>query len=77
MPKLRSYAETQMNKAQFGFRPHSGIDICKEKVMEKLFQRSKIGKSTFGMFFDFSQAYDRVTRWKLYDKVRQRKIFSK
>ncbi len=76
MEHLRKYAVKRLHRAQYGFCPQAGIDECKGEVFREALRRKKEDPETqhCALFVDYSSAYDRVDRNKLYSYLEARSI---
>ena len=76
MEHLRKYAVTSLHRAQYGFCPQIGIDECKFDVFREAMRRKKEEPATqhCALFVDYSSAYDRVDRNRLYAYLEARSV---
>ncbi len=63
-----------MPKEQFGFIPMANVDLCKIKAVKQIKSRLENKEKCYGVFLDFSSAYDRVDRGILYELVQKHKV---
>jgi hypothetical protein len=63
---LKRYQKQLMIRTQLGFVPGCSIDHCKERLLKKLDLNKQSHTNTILTFIDFSSAYDKVDRSKLY-----------
>jgi hypothetical protein len=68
--KLKSYAVNRMHRGQTGFVPGIGIMVNHLRLMEQVQTRTKGGKVLYGLFIDFSNAYNTVLHSKLFERLR-------
>ena len=74
--ELNDYLVNTLNKNQIGFVPkqETGMNIARLVSHAKLFSKGRKNENSCMLFIDFSSAYDKVIREKLYDKMSKKKI---
>ncbi len=60
---------SKINVNQFGFRKNSSCMHAVFCIKEIMLETSNEGKNSYALFMDFSKAFDKVNRIKLYNKL--------
>jgi len=77
LPKLQKYMKDDLVKSQTGFVPGTGIQVNLERAIQRVTMRTNhaIRKmNVFGLFIDFSNAFNCVPHSLLFSKLRTKKI---
>jgi hypothetical protein len=67
--KLTDYVVHKMHRGQTGFVPGQGITINQMRLIERVTERISSGRQTYGIFIDFSNAYNTILHTKLYERL--------
>ena len=67
--KLDDYMIKKLHCSQIGFVPHNGISVNHLRLLDRVDCRTKNGKRAFGLFVDFSNAYNTILHSKLYERL--------
>ena len=75
---LNDYLSNHLNKNQIGFVPkqETGMNIARLVKHAKEFSKDCKNENSCLLFIDFSSAYDKVLREKLYCKINKKRILS-
>ena len=60
LPELKDYLIKQLHPGQIGFVPGNGILVNIYRVIERIRKRTLLGKRCYGVFIDFSSAYNTI-----------------
>ena len=74
LSKLQDYLTFRLDRSQTGFVKNMGIQVNLTRAMERITTRTKAGRSIFGLFIDFSHAYNSIPHTLLFTKLRQKNI---
>ena len=74
LPKLQNYLTFGLDRSQTGFVRNMGTQVNLTRALERITMRTKQGKTVYGLFIDFSNAYNSVPHIKLFQKLRNKKI---
>ena len=74
--KLEKYMVDQLIASQTGFVPRAGIDVNQIRLVNRVRMRTSVPppgqrKHMFGLFLDFSSAYNTVLHSRLYEKLQK------
>jgi hypothetical protein len=72
--KLDQYMTSKLVMSQTGFVPHNGITVNQTRLVERITLRTKNQESRrrlFGLFIDFSSAYNTILHSKLFDRLKK------
>ena len=74
IPKLYEYLTHRMHRGQTGFVPGQGILVNQmrliERVTERVTERVKRTKKAYGVFIDFSNAYNTILHSNLFERLK-------
>ncbi len=73
--KVQSYLTNRLDRSQTGFVDKMGIQVNLWRALNRITERFKIGKPVFGLFIDFSNAYNYVPYTLLFKKLRTKSFF--
>ena len=76
LEKLKIYLNEKLDRSQTGFVDKMGIQVNLHRALKQITNRFKNGNSCFGLFIDFSNAYNSVPHTLLFQKLRQKQIFT-
>lgn len=68
-PKLSDYMTNGLHKGQTGFVPGMGILVNQMRLIEQVTKRTSEGRKAYGLFIDFSNAYNTILHTKLYERL--------
>lgn len=77
LPKLQKYMNEGLVKSQTGFVPGTGIQVNLQRTLQRITMRTngpKHKKFTYGLFIDFSNAFNSVPHTLLFRKLRAKGI---
>ncbi len=69
VPKLSDYMTNKMHIGQTGFVSGQGIMVNQFRLIQRVSERMKKGLKAFGLFLDFSNAYNTVLHTKLFERL--------
>ncbi len=72
--KLYDYLDKQLDRAQTGFVRGVGIQVNLTRALNRIRLRTNESKNVYGVFIDFTQAYNSVPHKLLFQKLRHKKI---
>ena len=72
--KLKRYLVEKVDRSQTGFVDKMAIQVNLYRALQRITARTSIGSTIFGLFIDFSNAYNYVPHTLLFKKLRQKKI---
>ena len=75
LPKLQRYLREKLHRSQVGFIPKMGIHVNLQRALERISLRTKASRPCYGLFIDFSNAYNSVPQTLLFQKLRKINIF--
>ena len=67
--KLKLYAEERLYRGQTGFVPNCGIILNQMRAIDRVTERTCRRTKIFGLFLDFSNAFNTILHRKLYQKL--------
>ena len=67
--KLDDYMMKKLHCSQVGFVPHNGISVNHLRLLDRVGYRTRMGSRAFGLFIDFSNAYNTILHSKLYERL--------
>ena len=74
LPKLQDYLNLKLDRSQTGFVQKIGIQVNLVRTMERIKLRTHQNKCTYGLFIDFSNAYNSIPHSLLFQKLRKKKV---
>jgi len=74
LPKLRKYMQNDLVISQTGFVPGLGTQVNIKRAIERIQERTKNKRPAYGLFIDFSNAFNTVPHILLFEKLRKKKI---
>ncbi len=60
---------TKLHVSQVGFVAHNGITVNQVRLIDRVKLRTGKGRHAYGLFVDFSSAYNTILHSKLYKKL--------
>ena len=72
--KLQEYLVQKLNASQTGFVPTMGIQVNLNRALNRITRLTSVGNNAYGLFIDFSNAYNSVPHTRLFQKLRQKNI---
>jgi len=72
--KLQDYLTYRLDRSQTGFVKNLGIQVNLTRALERITIRTKVGRPVYGVFIDFSNAYNSVPHTALFKKLREKNI---
>ncbi len=75
VPKLTNYLNKKLNRAQVGFVKGLGIQVNLARALRRIKYRAGEKRASYGVFIDFSQAYNSIPHTLLFQKLREKQIF--
>ena len=67
--KLTTYMKEKLHIGQTGFVPAMGITVNQVRAVRRINERTNAGKKIYGLFIDFSSAYNTVLHTKLFQRL--------
>ena len=67
--KLSAYMKDKMHRGQTGFVAGQGILVNQMRLVERVTERVSQGKKTYGVFIDFSNAYNNILHTTLFQRL--------
>ncbi len=74
LPNLQKYLNKKLDRSQTGFIQKLGIQVNLVRAMERMTQRTKKKKVDYGLFIDFSNAYNSIPHELLFQKLRTKQV---
>ena len=74
LPKLQKYLNKKLDRSQTGFIQKMGIQVNLVRALERITLRTKQNKVVYGLFIDFSNAYNSIPHELLFKKLRDKKV---
>ena len=74
LPKLQLYLIEKLGCEQIGFIPVMGIQVNLYRALQQIIKRTREKRVVFGLFIDFSNAYNSVPHTLLFEKLRKYKV---
>ncbi|HRP37859.1 MAG TPA: reverse transcriptase family protein, partial [Candidatus Dojkabacteria bacterium] len=74
LPKLQKYMNERLDRSQIGFVPKLGIQVNLVRALERITLRTNSKKTAYGLFIDFSNAYNSIPHELLFKKLRQKQV---
>jgi hypothetical protein len=68
-PKLRKYLSDKLHRGQTGFVPGMGIMVNQMRLIDRVCEKTFNGRKQYGLFIDFSNAYNTILHTKLYERL--------
>ena len=59
----------KLHRGQTGFVPGMGISVNQMRLIERVTERTCTGMKVYGLFIDFSNAYNTILHTKLYERL--------
>jgi len=76
LPKLQEYLTYKLDRSQTGFVRKMGVQVNLTRALERITMRTKQKKPVYGLFIDFSNAYNSVPHTLLFKKLREKHLFT-
>jgi len=73
--KLQAYLIHKLDRSQIGFVKGMGTQVNLWRAIERIKLRTTKSKPVYGLFIDFSNAYNSVPHTLLFEKLQAKKIF--
>ena len=67
--KLYEYMKEKLHRGQTGFVPGMGITVNQMRLVERVTERFAHNRPTYGLFLDFSNAYNTILHNKLFQRL--------
>jgi len=74
LPDLQKYLNKNLDRSQTGFMKKMGIQVNLVRALERITLRANQKKIVYGLFIDFSNAYNSIPHELLFAKLRAKKI---
>ena len=74
LQKLQEYLNFKLDRSQTGFIQKMGIHVNLTRALDRISLRTKQGKYVYGLFIDFSNAYNSIPHCLLFQKLRAKKV---
>ncbi len=74
LEKLQEYLNTKLDRSQTGFIQKLGIQVNLVRALERIRLRTVQNKVVYGLFIDFSNAYNSIPHELLFAKLRLKKV---
>ena len=74
LPDLQKYLNKKLDRSQTGFIRKMGIQVNLVRALERITLRTNQKKIVYGLFIDFSNAYNSIPHELLFAKLRAKKI---
>ena len=74
--KLHEYLDNKLDRAQVGFVRKLGVQINLARALQRITLRTSRKQTVYGVFIDFSHAYNSVPHTLLFQKLRKKKVLS-
>lgn len=74
--KLHNYLNTKLDRAQVGFVKGLGIQVNLVRALKRITLRTAKKQNVYGVFIDFSQAYNSVPHTLLFKKLRDKNVLN-
>ena len=74
LPKLQDYLDYKLDRSQTGFIQKMGIQVNLVRALERITMRTQKKMSVYGLFIDFSNAYNSIPHALLFKKLREKKV---
>jgi hypothetical protein len=74
LPKFQKYLNKKLDRAQTGFIQKMGIQVNLVRALERITLRTKQKKAVYGLFIDFSNAYNSIPHELLFKKLREKNV---
>jgi len=75
LPKLRIYMLEKLHRSQTGFVSGMDIHVNLNRALDRICWRTHNSRPCFGLFIDFSNAFNSVPQTLLFHKLRAKNIF--
>ena len=75
-PKLHNYLDTKLDRSQVGFVRKLGIQVNLARALQRITLRTNQKKNVYGLFIDFSHAYNSVPHTLLFKKLRTKNVLT-
>ena len=72
--KLHNYLETKLDRSQVGFVRKLGVQVNISRALKRVILRTNQKKNVYGLFIDFSHAYNSIPHVLLFQKLRAKKV---
>jgi len=67
--KLEDYMTHRLHRGQTGFVPNMGISVNQMRAISRIKEITNKNKHCYGLFIDYSSAYNTILHSKLYEKL--------
>ena len=74
LPDLQTYLNKKLDRSQIGFIQKMGIQVNLVRALERISLRTKQKKEAYGLFIDFSNAYNSIPHELLFNKLRSKNV---
>ena len=74
LQKLQDYLSYKLDRSQTGFIRKMGIQVNLVRALERITMRTKKKMCVYGLFIDFSNAYNSIPHSLLFKKLREKKV---
>jgi len=69
LPELQHYLKTNLHPSQTGFVPDCGILVNIHRALDQILNFTRKGKKCYGLFIDFTSAYNTLDHNKLFSRI--------
>ena len=74
LEKLQNYVSFKLDRSQTGFVPGIGIQVNLTRALDRIKLRTDRRQPIYGLFIDFSNAYNSVPHSRLFEKLREKEV---
>ena len=74
LQKLQDYLDYKLDRSQTGFIRKMGVQVNLVRALERTTMRTKKRLCVYGLFIDFSNAYNSIPHSLLFKKLREKKV---
>jgi len=74
LPKLQEYVTLKLDRSQTGFVPGLSTQVNITRALDRITLRSNRKQPIYGLFIDFSNAYNMVPHSRLFEKLRSKAV---
>ena len=74
LSKLQEYCTFKLDRSQTGFVPGLGTQVNITRALDRITLRTKRNQPVYGLFIDFSNAYNTVPHSRLFEKLRAKAV---
>ena len=71
---MHNYLDTKLDRSQVGFVRKLGVQVNITRALQRISMRTRVKKNVYGLFIDFSHAYNSVPHTLLFQKLRMKKV---